>query len=83
MSEDVLDGIGKLKSIHISETVLNVGVNNELGQTKDFSTQVEGISKTGLLPFLCCEGPGCSWSAIPYRYGTTQWTYLTGFKFML
>ena len=43
MSEDLLDGI------NVSETVLN---NDELSQTKDFTTQVEGVAKTGYLSFL-------------------------------
>lgn len=38
MGEDVLDSIGELEGVDIAETVLNVGINNELGQTKDFST---------------------------------------------
>ena len=58
MGEDVLDGIGELESVDISETVLNVGINDELGQTKNFSTQVEGVSEAGFLSFLCRQGPG-------------------------
>lgn len=57
MSEDVLDGIGELEGIDVSETVLNVGVNDELSQTKDFSTQVEGVSEARFLSFFCCQGP--------------------------
>lgn len=65
MSEDVLDSIGKLEGIDISEAVLNVGVDNELCQTKDFSTQVEGVSETRLLPFLRRQGP--RWSKLAGR----------------
>ena len=57
MSEDVLDGIGKLEGIDIAETVLDVGIHNKLGQTKNFSTQVEGISEAGFLSFLSRKGP--------------------------
>ena len=57
MGEDILDSISQLESIDIAETVLNVGVNDKLGRTKDFSTQVEGVSETGFLSFLCREGP--------------------------
>ena len=57
MSEDTLNGIGELEGIDIAETVLNVGVNDKLGRTKDFSTQVEGVSETGFLSFLCRQGP--------------------------
>lgn len=46
MSKDVLDSIGKLEGIDISEAVLNVGVDDEFCQTKDFSTQMEGVSET-------------------------------------
>ena len=52
MSEDVLNGIGELEGIDIAETILDVGVNNEFSQTKDFSTQVEGVSEAGFLSFL-------------------------------
>ena len=52
MSEDVLDGIGELEGINVSETVLNVGIDDEFSQTKDFTTQVEGVAKTGYLSFL-------------------------------
>lgn len=57
MGEDILDGIGELKSINIAETVLNVGVNDELGQTKDFSAQVESVSEARFLSFLCRQSP--------------------------
>jgi len=57
MSEDVLDGIGKLEGIDISETVLDVGVNDELSQTKDFSAQVESVSEARFLSFLSGQGP--------------------------
>jgi len=52
-----LDGIGKLEGVDISETVLNMGVNDELGQAKDFSAQVEGVSEARFLSFLCRQGP--------------------------
>lgn len=57
MSEDILDGIGELEGIDIAETVLNVGVDDELGQTKDFSAQVEGISEARFLSLLGRQGP--------------------------
>jgi len=57
MGEDVLDGISELESVDISETVLNVGVNDKLGQAKNFSAQVEGVSEARFLSFLCRQGP--------------------------
>lgn len=53
MGEDVLDGVRELEGIDISETVLNMSIDNELSQTKDFSTQVEGVSETRFLSLLC------------------------------
>ena len=53
VGKDILNGIGELERIDISETVLNVSVNDEFGQPKNFSTQVESVSETGFLSFLC------------------------------
>jgi len=36
MGEGVLDGIGELEGVDVPETILNVGVSNELGQMKNF-----------------------------------------------
>ena len=83
MSKDVLDGIGELEGINISETVLNVGIDDEFSQTKDFTTQVEGVAKTRFLSFLCCKSPGKSVLEVPSQSRTMQQAYLTGFKFML
>lgn len=49
VSEHVLKTVSKLESVDITETELNVGVNNELGETKDFSTKVESVTKSRLL----------------------------------
>ena len=57
MGEDVLDSIGELESVDISETVLDVCINDEFGQAKNFSAQVESISKARFLSFLCRQGP--------------------------
>jgi len=57
MGKDVLDGISKLESVDISETVLNVGVNDKLGQAKNFSAQVESVSEARFLSFFCRQGP--------------------------
>jgi len=57
MGEGVLDGIGELEGVDVPEAILNVGVNNELGQTKNFSTQVEGVPEARFLSLLCRQGP--------------------------
>jgi len=57
MSEDVLDSIGELEGIDIAEAVLNMGVDDELGQTEDFSAQVKGIPEARFLSLLGCQGP--------------------------
>ena len=57
MCEDVLDGNGKLEGVDISEAILDMGVNNELGQTKDFSAQVERVSEARLFSLLCRQSP--------------------------
>ena len=58
MSEDILKGIRKWEGIHISESELDMRIDDELGQTQNFTAQVEGIPKTRLFPLLCCERPG-------------------------
>jgi hypothetical protein len=48
----VLQSIGELEGIDVTETELNMGVDNELGETQDFSTQMESVSEARLLPLL-------------------------------
>ena len=36
--EDVLNGVGELEGVNIAETELNVSVDDELGETKNFTT---------------------------------------------
>ena len=45
MREDVLKGVRKLEGVDVTETVLDMGVDDELGQTKNFTAQVEGVSE--------------------------------------
>ena len=52
MSHSVLKTVSQLEGIHIVEPVLHVGVNNQLGQTQNLTTQVKGISKPGLISLL-------------------------------
>jgi hypothetical protein len=52
VSKDVLQTIGQLKGINITKAILNVRVHNDLGETKNFTAQVEGVTKTALLALL-------------------------------
>ena len=57
MGKDVLNGISELECVDISKAVLDVSINDKLGQTKNFSAQVEGISEARFLSFFCRQGP--------------------------
>ena len=52
MSKDILQGVRELEGIHIAETELHMSIDDELGKTKNFSTEMERISETRLLPLL-------------------------------
>ena len=56
MTEDVLERIGQLEGVDVSETELHMRIDNQLRQTQDFSAQVECISETRLLSFFGGEG---------------------------
>jgi len=56
VSESELKTIGKLESIDVSESVLNVRVDDEFRETEDFSTQVESVSESRLLSFFRGKG---------------------------
>lgn len=49
VGKHVLQTICKLEGIHITKSELNVGVDNELGQSQNFSTKMEGVSESGSL----------------------------------
>src|SRR5690606_12427152 len=53
VGKNVLKTIGQLKSVNIVETVLNMTVHNQLGETKNFSTQMESIAETRLFTLFC------------------------------
>ena len=53
----ILEGIGKLKRVNISKPILDMGVDDKLCQVKNFSTQVESIPKTRLLPLFRSKRP--------------------------
>lgn len=50
--ESVENAIGELESIDIAETVLDLRVDNELGQAKDLAHEMEGIAEAGLFAFF-------------------------------
>lgn len=58
MSEDILQCIRELESINIAETELNMGIDHELGEAKNFTTQVESISETRLFTLLSSQSSG-------------------------
>ena len=45
MTEDILKGVGQLEGVNIAESELDVRIDNELRQTQNLSTQVEGVSE--------------------------------------
>lgn len=56
MGEYVLNTVGKLKCVDISQAVLDMGVNDEFGEAQDFTTQVEGVTEARLFTLLCSQG---------------------------
>lgn len=46
----------ELEGVDVTETVLDLRVDNEFGETEDFSHEMEGISETGFFTFLSGEG---------------------------
>ena len=45
MCKDVLQGVGELEGVDVAEAVLDVRVDDELGEAQDFAAQVEGVSE--------------------------------------
>lgn len=56
MSKSELKTIGKLEGVDVSESILNMRINNKFGESEDFSTKMEGVSESGLLPLLRSKG---------------------------
>jgi hypothetical protein len=48
VSEDILQCISELESIDIAETELDMSIDDELSEAKNFTTQMESISKARL-----------------------------------
>ena len=51
--KDVLDSIGELEGIDVAQTELDMSIDDELGETEDFTTKMERVSETRLLTLLC------------------------------
>jgi hypothetical protein len=52
VSKDVLQTISKLECVNVAETVLDVRINNKLGETKNFTAKMESVSEARLLSLL-------------------------------
>jgi hypothetical protein len=52
MGEEVLQSVRKLESVDVTKSELDVGIDNELGQSQDFSTEMEGVSESRSLSLL-------------------------------
>jgi hypothetical protein len=59
VSEDVLKAISQLEALDPAKSVLDMGVYHELSQPQDLPDQMEGVSKSTLLPLL--GGQGFDW----------------------
>jgi hypothetical protein len=56
MSKNILESVCELEGVDIPQTELDVGINNKLGETKNFTTKMEGISETGFFSFFRGQG---------------------------
>ena len=81
MSKNILQSIRQLECIDIAEPKLYVGINDKFSKTKNFTAQMECISKTRLLTLLGCERPRQRMNKKAKLQ--MEKMYLTGFKFML
>jgi hypothetical protein len=52
MGEDVLKSIGELERVDVPQPELDVRVDDQLGESKDFTTQVEGVPESRLFAFF-------------------------------
>lgn len=52
VGEHVLKTVGELERVDVAQTELDVGVDDELGETQDLSDQVEGVSESRLFSLL-------------------------------
>ena len=54
--EGVENSVSKLESINVTQPVLNLSIDNELGQTQNLTHKVESVSKARLLALLGGQG---------------------------
>lgn len=52
VGEGELETVGELEGVDVAEAVLDVRVDDELGEAEDLATEVEGVSEAGLLALL-------------------------------
>jgi len=45
VGKDVLQAISQLEGVHVAEAVLDMRVNDQLCQAKDFTTELKGKKK--------------------------------------
>jgi len=57
MRKDILQRIRQLECVHITKTELNMRIHDKFGETKNFTTKMEGIAETGLLSLFGRESP--------------------------
>lgn len=48
VGEHELKTIGELEGVDVAETVLDMRIDDELGEAEDLATEVEGVSEAGL-----------------------------------
>jgi hypothetical protein len=58
MCENVLQGVSQLEGIDITETELDVCVNDELGEAKNFAAEVKCVSESRFLSLFSGQSPG-------------------------
>lgn len=56
MCVHVLEAVVELKGVDIAQTILNIAVDNELYNSKNFTAKVKGVTKTRFLTLFGGEG---------------------------
>ena len=53
MREYILEAVGQLERVNVSQSILDVWIYDEFGETQDFSAQMEGVAETRLFTLFC------------------------------
>lgn len=53
MSENVLQTVRQLESVHIVQPILNVRIDDQFGEAQNFPAQMESVSEPRLFSLLC------------------------------